>query len=221
MLKSRNFFLVFFLLSLTLTGFLDADAQVVEKNIYYNEEVEFSFTKPAEWHFLSFDEILKEKGTTVIDESKEDATKRKQYLKNLPATTGMEPVAISRFKEPYNGLNPQFQAFLHSGYDVYKDTALSLLNQHMYYSSQKITGFRIIVPPTTVMVSGHKAAYSRFYLTYTTNEGENIKAKSMIFLIPKEDKYFVLSITSSKDDWSSLVGDYKQIIRSINVKYKK
>ena len=189
------------------------------KNTYHNKAVGFSFTKPAEWHFLSFNEMLKEKGTALIEESKEDAAKRKQYIKSLYASTSMEPVAIARFKEPYKGLNPQFQVFLHSGYDEYKDSALSLLNQYLRYYLQQVAGFRVIVPPTIFMVSGREATYSRFYLTYTTNEGENIKAKSMIFLIPKEDKFFLLTITSSIEDWPSLAGDFKKIINSIDVKY--
>ena len=102
MLKRWGCLSTLFLFFVTLTGFSDADAQVVEKNTYHNKAVGFSFTKPAEWHFLSFNEMLKEKGTALIEESKEDAAKRKQYIKSLYASTSMEPVAIARFKEPYD-----------------------------------------------------------------------------------------------------------------------
>jgi hypothetical protein len=219
MLKSENFLSILILFSLTLTGFSDVEAQVVEGNTYHNKAVGLSFTKPDEWHFLSFDEILKEKGTTLIEESKEDAAKRKQYLKSLTASTGMEPVAVARYKEPYKGLNPQFQVFFRPGYEENEDSALSRINEYLYYTSQHIVRFRAIIPSKLVKVSGREAAYSMFYFTYTTNEGENIKTIALILLIPKGDKYFLISTISSADEWPSLKGQFEKIIDSINVEY--
>ncbi len=197
-----------------LVGFSEQNAKIIGEHRYYNQTVGISVTKPQIWNFLGVGDQFETKGMDM-NLTQEEIEKIKENMLKLEKQTGMEPLSINRFQEPYDGSNPSFQVAFHLNEDYLTDTAEILIKEYLFFFSHKMKNFKIITKPRKAKVSSFEGAYSSFSFDYLLEPEVVVPSKSKFWVVPKGKGYFLLSNECPKKDCVFYEKQFQQIFNSI------
>jgi hypothetical protein len=193
----KQFWIVSFL-AFVLVGATSGFEESRQSNKFFNRDVGFAITKHPEWHFLNLDNA--ETWMSSSDSSEEGKLQLKQHIQSLrgqEARTGMAPLFIAKYQEPYPHLNPMIQVALHYIDDLPKDVSPLAIAAVMAKSvSENNEGFKMMDRIRLVRVSNFDAGYLSFTLSGKLNSGEVESAMNEVYLILRGKYIFEITLST-------------------------
>jgi hypothetical protein len=178
-----------------------------ESNVYKNPTAGFSVTKPSEWHYVTAEQNLNNLKATKLNDNEFQAAMVKY------ATAPM--VAMTKHEEPYSDVNPSFKVNI-KPLGQFKGKDPKEIIGVMIPQLQKIfKDFKLVQPPTTVMVSGFSSAYARINYTMEVVEIGELPISSELWIIPRGDYFFLLGAGTRQDEKTGSRKEIESIINTI------
>ncbi len=201
-----------------LSGFSTKNAKIIRDNNYYNKTVCFSITKPKGWHFLTLDEVFKSQGYPFKNVSPQEREQINNYYKSLEQETGLEPITIARFPEPYDGDNPGFQVSLEPMGPRHMSSQ-ALAEETIAYYTQRATNFELLIGPNPERISGLDATNFKFSFTVFFDNGKTSKGVIEAWIITLDNKFYMISSSRPVEDKEkkNLDKQFKKILKSISI----
>jgi hypothetical protein len=137
--------------------------------------------------------------STSIDSEEEKASLRKhiQNLREQKLKTGMAPVFIAKYPEPYPHLNPMIKVILHYVDDLPKDVSPLAIAAVMAKSfSEGNKGFKMMDRVQLTRISNFDAGYIRFSIEGILPSGKNESAMNQVYLITRGKYIFEITIST-------------------------
>lgn len=196
-------------LFLTVFSVLGFSAHAESPEVFSNSTAGLTLHKPLNWHYLSVDQNLDNINAIELND-KEFHEAMKKY-----ATSPL--VAISKYPEPYNGLNPSFKANL-KPYGNFKEySPKEIINLIIPSFEKAFKDFKIKQKAKNVKVSGIKSAYARFNYSLQIPDGSSYPAASEIWIVPRGNYFFIFGAGTPQNADETTMNEIKSIVNSIEI----
>lgn len=180
-----------------------------DSNTYTNAIVGFSVTKPQHWHFMSKAQYLKEQSKIKFTDE-ELMAERKKYTK-APL------VVITKYREPYDDLNPDFTVNFAPLETLKHADAKKVLEITIGRWKNVLKDYAVVQPPKDTVVSGLKAAYGQINYTLESVDGRKIPIIQELWIIPRSDYYFGIISATRKDGKTEERAEIRKILSTVKI----
>ena len=209
--------LMMIILGLGLTGATSDFEESRGGSKFFNRDVGFAITKLPDWHFLSLDNA--ETWMTTSKDTEEEKIELKKYLQSLreqEKVTGMAPLFIAKFEEPYPHLNPMIKVTLHYIDDLPKNVSpLAIAAVMAQNYSENNEGFKMLDRVQLTRLSNFDAGYLRFSIDGILASGEYESAINQVYLIPRGKYVFEITIATPPECDAATEADLEEMMESI------
>lgn len=192
------------LLSLALVFAKPAPAQ----ETYSNQTLGFAVTKPADWHYVTAEQARENLKRT------EFATPE---FKELVAKYSRTPFfAISKYKEPYDDLNPSFKVNVTS-LGALKDESPEKLAELVTANFPRMfKDYAVDEGPVATEVAGHPAGYMRIHYTLEIS-GRDWPVSSELWVVPRGELMFLIGVGLRQDEKTGSREEIRGIVETIRI----
>lgn len=180
-----------------------------DSNTFTNAIVGFSVIKPQHWHFMSKAQYLKAQSRIKLSDE-ELMAERKKYTK-APL------VVITKYREPYDDLNPDFTVNFAPLENPKNADAKKVLEITIGRWKNVLKDYAVVQPPTDTVVSGLKAAYGRINYTLESVDGRKIPVTQELWIIPRSDYYFGIISATRQDGMTGERAETKKILSTVKI----
>jgi hypothetical protein len=198
--------IVALVLALTIgTGF------AAEPIIFKNHTAGIELTKPAEWHYITAAQNMANIKAMKLSDEEFHAAMQKYATAPL--------VAMTKFKEPFDDLNPSFKVNIKS-YGGLKGRQPQEIISLVLPQFQKIfKDFAIIQPPVEAEVSGVPSAYARMNYTIELPDGRTFPTTSELWIVPHGDYFFMIGAGTRQDERTGSREEIKSILKTVKINF--
>ena len=179
-----------------------------DTNTFSNPTFGISVTKPGEWHFLTAREHRENLERTQLGD--EEFQKLVQKYSSAPL------VAMTKYKEPYNDINPSLQMHikpLGKLPSANPKAILSIVATNL--PSRRLEGFKIIIPPRDTTVAKQKAAYMKVHYAWEIKGVGKFPVCSEMWIVPRRNFFYMIGGSTRQDEKTGERREIRQIIESI------
>ena len=205
------------LLALGLTGATSDLENSRQSDKFFNRDVGFAITKLPDWHFLNLDNAETWMSTSL--DTEEEKINLEKYIENLrkqELTTGMAPIFIAKYEEPYPHINPMIKVTLHYIDDLPKDVSPLVIAAVMAQSfSESNEGFKMLDRVQLIRLSNFDAGYIRFSIEGKLASGEHESAINQVYLIPRGKYVFEIAISTPLECDAATDADLEEMMESV------
>lgn len=178
-------------------------------DLYHNADAGFHLTKPAAWHFLPQSVVAKNLALPRL---------REKDLENaIRSKPEMPFLIVTKFKEPYEGLNPSVQVSFRTQGDLAGKGARVLLERSVARLKENFADYNEVEKVTETLLDGRPAA--RMAASYTVRDaaGAEFKTLARMWVVPRGD--YMLTIGTYGPTSGSNVSDkeFQSILDSIKL----
>jgi hypothetical protein len=166
-------------------------------------------TKPAGWQYLTAAQNLENLKATQLSDQEFQAAMLKYATAPL--------VAMTKFPEPYDDLNPSFKVNIKPFGPFKGQTAQDMIGLILPQLQKAFKDFTLVQPPTEVEVSGIKSGYARIDYSLQTADGTLFPTTSELWIVPYGDYYFLLGAGTRQDEKTGSREEIADIIRSVKI----
>lgn len=178
--------LLFSLISNSLFGQTDSF------NTYKNSVLGFKINYDKNWNVLKADDIYNNLDKISLNDS--------AFNEMIKKNAAIPFFAITKFKEPYDDINPSIKINTKS-YGALLGKKLEELYGIMIPQFEKLfNDFKIIEPPKEQILNKTKSVYIKFYYTMKTKEGLEYKTCSEMWMIDRGNYYYLIGAGSKQDE---------------------
>lgn len=178
-----------------------------QSDVFTNPRAGFEVTKPVGWHYVPAEQNLENLKAAKLSDQEFQMAMLKFAKTPL--------VAMTKFPEPYNDLNPTFKANIKLF--AKGKTPADIIGAMLSTYKKSSKNFKLVQPPTEVEVSGIKSAYTRMDYSLQIPGGPAFPITSELWIIPRGDYFFVLSADTRPDDKTGSRREIANIIRSVKI----
>ncbi len=147
-----------------------------DENEYSNPTLGITIIKPEAWHFATAAEVSENLEHVELNDEGFEAFMKKQAT----APT----VALTRFDDPYDDLNPTIKVNIRSLGKFSPDDPVRILEFISKPQSKVFADFKFATEPKEVELAGMKAAYMCFDYTLKTPDGWAFPTRSELWIVP-------------------------------------
>jgi len=209
--------LIVSLLAFGLVGATSSFEEGRQSNKFLNQDAGFAISKHPDWHFLSLDNA--ETWMSPSKDTEEERVNLRKHIQNLreqELKTGMAPVFIAKYPEPYPHLNPMIKVILHYVDDLPKDVSPLAIAAVMAKSfSESNKGFKMMDRVQLTRISNFDAGYLRFSIKGTLPSGNDESAMNQVYLIPRGKYIFEITISTPLEYDADTDADLEEMMESI------
>lgn len=178
-------------LFVTLIAFFNISS-VTAGEVFNNPTIGFSIEKPEGWSYLSSQQISENrKNVRMNDKELQEAV---QKYASAPL------VAMARYPEPYNDLNPSIQVIFRPLGKLQGTAATDILKLVMPAIQRAVTDFQYLDDIQSINVSGLDAAFMRAKYKISNQKGRTFNVLTRVLLIPRGAYMFMISMACKADD---------------------
>lgn len=178
------------------------------QEIYSNETLGFAVTKPADWHYVTAEQARENLKRT------EFATPE---FKELVAKYSRTPFfAISKYKEPYDDLNPSFKVNV-TNLGVLKEESPERMVELVTANFPRMfKNYAVDEGPVATDVAGHPAGYMRVRYTLEIAE-RDWPVASEIWVVPRGELLFLIGVGLRQDEKNGSRQEIRSIVETIRI----
>jgi hypothetical protein len=192
---------------LTLVSF--SALMAAEKDTYENPTIGFSITKPADWHFMTAEQNAENlKRTQLKDEAFQ---KLVQKYANAPL------VAITKYEEPYDDLNPSLKVNIRPLGNFKADQPMAILELITKQFESLFEDYKVITAPKEIKVAGLKAAYLKVHYSLKIPDGRSFPTCSELWIVPRGKHFFMIGAGTRQDEKTGKREELQQILKSVKI----
>ena len=172
-----------------LTGMTIAEES---DDTYRNPTVGITVTKPANWHFTTAEENLENLQRTKL---KDD-----EFLKYVQLHATAPLVAMTKYAEPYDDLNPSFKVIIRPLGQLPGDDPAKMTELVLPQLGKQFDDFSIEEGPLDTVISGLKAAYVKFHYSLQTEDSTVFPTCSELWIVPRGNFFFMIGAGTRQDE---------------------
>ncbi len=167
-----------------------------------------SVERPESWSTLTVEENVRNLRGVEMDD---------RELQGLAARYAATPIiAFSKYKEPYDDLNPTFKINVRPIGGFAGHRAEEILLAALPTMRRMFGDLKVDYAPTETTLSGKPAAYTR--LTYTLRaSGREFPAVSEIWVVPAGSIFFMIGTGTRADEKTGSRGEVRAIVDSVHI----
>ena len=171
---------------------LNIFAQSDSLNIYHHPVLGFTIKYSKDWNPINIDDHYANlKNIKLNDE---------EFNKLLIKNASIPFFAISKFKEPYEDLNPSLKINTRP-YGNLQGQPLEVIIKLLIGQFEKIfLDFKIQQEPIATILNENKAVYAKFFYTMKSQDGTEYKTCSEIWLIDKGQYFYLIGAGTKQDE---------------------
>jgi len=147
--------------------------QQADTNTFISQTAGIQVTKPAQWHFMGLDAVKENKDKIKLQDEKIDAA-----VKNSNAPI----IAIMKYPEPYDGINPSFQILVRPLGKLEGKTETELWTLMLPGLEKAFKDFKLLKSAHEIELSDKKASEIEISYTLETQDGKKYKCQSKMIL---------------------------------------
>lgn len=178
--------------------------------VFSHPSTGFELTKPKTWIYLTTAEI-DEAARSIQYDSPEFAEFARKY-----AITPL--VMISKFKEPYDDVNPMVDVYLRPVGPFKGKRPEQILSLALPILGQPLKDVKVVQAPIETTVSGLAAGYARMQYTLELTDGRSFPTTTEIWIVPRGEHYFIISAGTRQDESNGKRSELKAIVDTIKIK---
>jgi hypothetical protein len=125
-------------------------------------------------------------------------------------------VAFSKYREPYDDLNPSFEVHVRPIADL-QGMGLPEGLRPILEMQRSVLGARVAQGPSVAEVAGKQAAYARLEYTAETPEGLELPVTSQLWAVPDGDHFFLVDAGTRQDEKTGTRKEIEAILRTIRI----
>jgi hypothetical protein len=184
-------------------------SHAAEADTFRNPCAGISITKPAEWYYMGIDQNYENlKKSKMKDEERKKMSLKIAYVPML---------IITKYKEPYNNLNPTLKVDAMPAGDFKGTDPIKMLSGLISSMNDIFNGYKIIKGPLNVKVDGLSGAYVRFNTIMELETGQAYPSTSEVWLIPRGEHIFMFSANTRQDESNCTREEVRKIIDTIKI----
>lgn len=178
---------------------------------FRNPTAGFEVTKPDGWSFTTAAEYQENlKAVKLTDQEFQVAM---QKYSTVPM------VAMTKYKEPYDDINPSFKVNIKPLGQLKGKTAVEILGVVVPQLERVFKNFKLAQTPTDVSVSGLKAAYARINYSLETPDGQSFPTTSELWIVPRGDYFFMLGAGTREDEKTGSRKEIQAILNTVKIEH--
>ena len=180
-----------------------------DPNVFKSVTVGFELTKPSSWQFVTAEQNLESLKRTKLDD--------KEFHKLMLKYATAPLVAIMKYPEPFDDLNPSFKVNIKplgqmKGSDP-KQILIALSSQF-----QKILkDYRLVMRPVETMIAGLPTGYLRAHYTLETPEGRSFPVTSELWIVPRGEYFFMIGAGTRRDEATGSRKEIREILKTVRI----
>ncbi len=180
-----------------------------DSNTFTSATVGFSVKKPAQWYFMTAEANTENLNNVRMKD--EEFQKMAQKYATVPL------VVMTRYQEPYDGLNPSFKVNVRSLGNLDGTNPVSIIQLVRGSLQKAFKDYKEIQPPIETEVAGFKAAYMKIHYTLETSESRSFPTSSEMWIIPRGKFFFLIGVGSSQVSDKTEQEEIQSIIKSMKI----
>ncbi len=163
--------------------------------------------------------MFNSQGVPFKNVSPQERKQINNFYKSLEQETGLEPITIAKYPEPYNGDNPGFQVSLEPNVGTPPMSSTALAEETIAYYTRRATNFEVLIAPNETRISGLDATNFKFSLDVFFDDGRISKGIMEAWIITVQDKFYMISSSRplEDDDKKNLDKQFKKMLKSISI----
>jgi hypothetical protein len=195
-----------FALALVFTGY---SAYASDPEVFKNQTAGFQVTKPAEWHYVTAAQNLENIKAAKLTDKEFHAAMLKYATAPL--------VAMTKFPEPYDDLNPSFKVNVKPYGQLKGQDPAQLINLLVPQFKNVFKDFDLAQPPTEVIISGIRSAYARMNYTLQISDGRSFPTTSELWIVPHGEYFFVIGAGTRQDENTGSRKEIAAILETVKI----
>ena len=184
-------------------------AHAEQSDVFTSPTAGFKVTKPVGWHYFTAAQNLENLKATKLNDQEFQAAMLKYATAPL--------VAMTKFPEPYDDLNPSFKVNIKPFGQLKGQTAKDIIGLMLPQFQKAFKDFKLVQPPTEVEVSGIKSGYARINYSLQIPDGTVFPTTSELWIVPRGDYFFILGAGTRQDEKTGSRKEIENIIRSVKI----
>lgn len=180
-----------------------------ESDTYSNPTLGFSLTKPADWHFMTAEQNAENLARTKLKD--EEMQKLAQKYATAPL------VAITKYEEPYDDLNPSVKVNMRPLGNFSADKPTAILDFMAKQLESALEDFKVIAAPKETKVAGLKAGYLKVYYSMKISDGRTFPTCSELWVVPRGKHFFLIGAGTRQDEKTGKREDIQKILGTIKI----
>ncbi len=178
-----------------------------EANTFTSTTSGFTICKPESWSFQSAE---------TIAENRANARMKDKELEKLVRERASAPlVAITRFPEPYDDLNPSVQVMFRPLGQLANTAPAELMEIVIGPLRSAFEDFTVVEEIQETAVGGQEAAYMLAKYTVANAEGREFKTLSRLWIVPRGSFMFMISMSGPQEGSHVSEEEFQQVLGSI------
>jgi len=184
-------------------------SHAAEADTFRNPCAGISITKPAEWYYIGIDQNY---------ENLKKSKMKNEELKKMSLKIAYVPMLIiTKYKEPYNNLNPTLKIDAKPSGDFKGTDPKKMLSGLISSMNDIFNGYKIAKGPVETKIDDLAGAYVRFNTIMELEGGQAYPSCSEIWLIPRGDHIFIFSANTRQDEKNCTREEIRKIIGTIKI----
>jgi len=186
-----------------------AQANAAEKDTYTNPTLGFAITKPAEWHFMTAEQNAENLARTKLKD--EEFQKLAQKYATAPL------VAITKYEEPYDDLNPSLKVNIRPLGAFSADNPTAILEFMTKQLEKVFEDYKVITAPKETKMAGLKAAYLKVHFSMKIPDGRAFPTCSELWVVPRGKHFFMIGAGTRQDEKTGKRQEIEKILGTIKI----
>ena len=167
-------------------------------------------------------------GVSVVKPPDWSVMRKLETLDNLPATNAKEAVLkmvaklvtvplviLTKYKEPYDDINPTFTLDAIHRYDFNVSSPKAVVEAVAAEASVRYEDMRIVQGPEETTVNGRDAGYVGFNYTMKVPDGRTFPVRGEIWVILRNPYVFLITAGTRQDEKTGTRDEIKGILNSL------
>lgn len=184
-------------------------AIAADPGVFNNPTAGLQVTKPAEWSFITAAQNLDNIKAVKLSDDEFHAAMKKYATAPL--------VAMTKFPEPYDDVNPSFKVNLKPYGDLKGMAPQEIISLVVPQFESTFKDFVLVQPPTEVVVSGITSAYARMNYTMEIPDGRTFPTTSELWIVPRGDYFFMIGAGTRQDETTGSREEIQEILKTVKI----
>jgi hypothetical protein len=180
-----------------------------QSDVFTSPTAGFQVSKPVGWHYVTAAQNLENLKATKLSDQEFQAAMLKYATAPL--------VAMTKFPEPYEDLNPSFKVNIKPFGQLKGKAATDIIGLMLPQFQKAFKDFKLVQPPTEVEVSGIKSGYARINYSLQTPDGTVFPTTSELWIVPRGDYFFIVGAGTRQDEKTGSREEIANIVRSVKI----
>lgn len=180
-----------------------------EETVYRNPTLGIAVTKPDTWHFATAAEVAENLERVQLSDKELDAL--------LKAHATAPIVAMTKYKEPFDDLNPSVKVNIKPLRGFPAAEPVRILQVVSEPLRKAFSDLKFITKPEETELAGHKAAYMCVDYDLKIPDGRTFPTRSELWIVPRGKMFFMIGIGTRQDERTGSREEVHKIIESIEI----